>query len=407
MANIINDSDRFIVQHNNGGNYTYSGANLRNDVNRWIEASGGGSGGGGPSVDDLQSVCERGANYNGTITADDVNVDNTINTNVLYSNHIGSRTLTTSGTIEGNYLTSKTDLSVAREGAFGLMCRSYNMSASNDLTVGGNATISGFVATNYLSVNTEANFGSNIKSNGEVRGNYLTSIGGLSVAGDGVVGGNLTIGYAICGGATFASANTSQGKSGSWLISSNGTVDHRAWMSTRGLWVKKPSATEVGYDESTSGTIKCERAYEITNLGTGTRPLRINPQGFIGSALTGYRRDNATDIRLVDTRSFIDALKAVHLYRFDQTIAADGSIDGATSITQVAPFVDDIEATSASSYLLSSDDNGSYVDEDKYSHFLFGVCKEQQQLIENLTARIEQLEADHASMTNNTPPSTY
>ena len=79
----------------------------------------------------------------------------------------------------------------------------------------------------------------------------------------------------------------------------------------------------------------------------------------------------------------------------------------ATHQTEIGFFLDDVEATDASSFLLNEDRDGKFVNHRTLTNFLFGVCKEQQALIENLTTRIEQLEADHTSMMGNTPTNNY
>jgi hypothetical protein len=151
-------------------------------------------------------------------------------------------------------------------------------------------------------------------------------------------------------------------------------------------------------------TFNCVHAYGLKTGGT-RRDLTVNNSGWFGGGDDITFRAAATNIQPIDTSNFIAALKAVNLHSSDQTIPetdrpfqVDPSL---TIINDVGLFIDDIQATTASSFLLSNDDQGSFINNRRYSHFLFGVCKEQQELIESLTTRIEQLEADHASAMNN------
>ena len=86
----------------------------------------------------------------------------------------------------------------------------------------------------------------------------------------------------------------------------------------------------------------------------------------------------------VDTSNFLNVLNKVELVRFE---------DGLTEMRY-----DRLKDDNQSRFLVHQDD---VIDTMVVPHYLAEVCKQQQQLIENLTTRIEQLEADHASAMNN------
>ena len=87
----------------------------------------------------------------------------------------------------------------------------------------------------------------------------------------------------------------------------------------------------------------------------------------------------------VDTSNFINALKRITLsnYGTDKPIAINPAV---------------LQADEQARFLTYDE---TYPKEELIPAFLIGVCQKQQELIENLTTRIEQLEADHASAMNN------
>ena len=266
MANIKDGS--LLVLENAGTKYRYSGANLRADVNEWITAAGGG--GGGTGVDDLQAVCLRGANYNGTMTVDNLNVDININTPAIY----------------------------------GIQMNADNLGVNEDIS-----------CTNLGVV-------SNLSAN---EGRFASLLSG-------------------------------------------------------------PFDTRINGDGGLQSVV-------VYNTNPGGKEMMCNGSGFIGTKPT-FRRSAATNITPVDTSNFVTVLKAVSLNR------ADLSIDNETR-SEIGLFVEDLQTTTASSMLTHYDGDSVEFSSTNYEHFLFGVCKQQQELIENLTTRIEQLEADHASAMNN------
>ena len=138
--------------------------------------------------------------------------------------------------------------------------------------------------------------------------------------------------------------------------------------------------------------------------------MYINSDGWMGG-ISGFKRSSTTNITAVDTSNFIAALKAVNLYSGDQNIDEDErqfQVDStATTRRDIGLFVEDVQASAASDVLTYPDSNGVEFNERYYSHFLFGVCKEQQALIENLTARVAALEADHTAAMSNMGDSSY
>ena len=163
---------------------------------------------------------------------------------------------------------------------------------------------------------------------------------------------------------------------------------------------------EAGNNISVVGTYTfgCVHAYNLVG-GSTRRDATINSGGWITAGDDRAFRSTATNIQPIDTSNFITALKAINLHAADQPVPVTSrqfQVDpNLTTQNEVGLFIEDIQASTASSFLLSNDQEGSFITNRRYAHFLFGVCKEQQALIENLTTRIEQLEADHASAMNN------
>ena len=276
---IINDSDLLVVQKG-GNNYTYSGAQLKDDMREF------GSGGTAPTPS-LAQVCAVGSSTGRAITVNgDLNV------------------------IDGGVATGIGDFGISTQGSIGC---DKNLSG-NELGVTTTATVGGLI----------------------------NALGGIQA------GSNIT----VVGEYTFNSVH----------------------------------------------------AYGATAGGT-RRDASINAGGWLTAGDNGFFRSTATNIQPVDTSNFITALKSVNLHVSDQPVPESSrqlQIDpNLTSQTEVGLFVDDIESSAASSFLLDGDEGDRFFTNRRYAHFLFGVCKEQQQLIENLTTRIEQLEADHASAMNN------
>ena len=119
----------------------------------------------------------------------------------------------------------------------------------------------------------------------------------------------------------------------------------------------------------------------------GGKEMMCNGSGYIGVKTT-FRRSAATNITPVDTSNFINVLKAVNLNRADLTVS-----DGVRP--EIGLFVEDIQSTAAASILTHLDNSTVEFSSTNYEHFLFGVCQKQQELIESLTTRIEQLEVNH------------
>ena len=258
-----------------------------------------------------------------------------------------------------------------------------------------------------------------LTSNATVQGGYVTSTGDTNaaktltsqsgVATNGPIYTPWTNGDSTC--AMFPAGNAhfalKGGKNGAFIIGTNGAVEHRASITTRGLAiVPENQSLETGG----SGTILCRYMFSL-NVGSPRRLLSVNSDGWVGAGDNGYRRAAAINIEPIDTSNFIAALKAVNLHIADHPIPEDQrqfQVDTeATTERDVGLFVEDVETTAASSLLLSEDANGKFFNERRYSHFLFGVCKEQQSLIENLTARVAALEADHTAAMSNMGDSSY
>ena len=163
---------------------------------------------------------------------------------------------------------------------------------------------------------------------------------------------------------------------------------------------------QAGNNVTVVGQYTFNSVHAYNTIGGDTRrDASINSGGWLTAGDNGFFRSTATNIQPIDTSNFISALKAVNLHASDQPVPETSrqfQVDPSlTTQNEVGLFVDDIQATTASNFLLSNDQQGGFITNRRYAHFLFGVCKEQQALIENLTTRIEQLEADHASAMNN------
>ena len=198
------------------------------------------------------------------------------------------------------------------------------------------------------------------------------------------------------------------GSNGAFLIAVDGRIEHRASIKTRGLEIV-PYAQ--GSETGGESLLKCVWAY--TQIGGATRRnASINQDGYLTAGdATIFIRSTATNTQSIDTSRFIAALKAINLHKADipvpeeqRSILPDPE---ATHQTEIGFFLDDVEATDASSFLLDEDRAGKFLNDRTLTNFLFGVCKEQQTLIENLTARVAALEADHTAAMSNMGDSSY
>ena len=365
---LINDTDLLVLQRGSN-NYNYTGSELKADIATVA------SGVPGPGGDDLWLAV--GSN---NLRPKDPNTGIDL-----------TGLMKTSGDAEVSGTIQCTDLQVNR------YLKVVQDTETNVLRVAGTASVgSDLTVLNTATVGTNLSVNDNVSVGGEL---YTTGVGVFGS--DITVAGNATAnGYVASGGAgIFGQTPDAFGKNGTFIVTANGNVEHKAWIETKGLIIDLADANDIGGIPSNGG-IKCAQTYAQTNIGGTFRAMRVNPDGYYGCDGT-FRRSAATNIQQIDTTNFIAALKAINLHRSDQAVDASSSYDGSTSVTSVGLFIEDVEATNASSFLVSSDNQGSFLNDQAYSHFLFGVCKEQQQLIENLTTRIEQLEADHASAMNN------
>ena len=198
------------------------------------------------------------------------------------------------------------------------------------------------------------------------------------------------------------------GSNGAFIIGTEGNVEHRASIKTRGLEiVPYGQGTETGG----SSLLKCWWAYRQIG-GSTRRNASINEDGYLTAGdATIFIRSTATNAQSIDTSKFITALKAINLHKADVPVPEEQrSIlpdPEATHQTEIGFFLDDVEATDASSFLLDEDRAGKFLNDRTLTNFLFGVCKEQQTLIENLTARVAALEADHTAAMSNMGDSSY
>ena len=114
------------------------------------------------------------------------------------------------------------------------------------------------------------------------------------------------------------------------------------------------------------------------------RQVLASQDGVFGAAgaRTAEELLAATD---VDTTNYLNVLNDIELLKFD-----DGLVE-----LKYTSLVNNSNAA-----MLRYDDSTS-INSINLPSYLAAVCKQQQQLIENLTTRIEQLEADHASAMNN------
>ena len=376
----IRDNSLFVLQ-DSGNNYNYTGAELKADIST-VAAGVPGTGG-----DDLWLAV--GSN---NLRPKDPNTGIDL-----------TGLMKTSGNAEVSGLLQCTDLQVNRYLNVIQDTETNVLRVDTTASVGTNLTVNGAASVGSdLTVSNTASVGTNLTVNDNVSVGEQLYVTGVGVFGSDItVAGNATVsGYVASGGAgIFGQTADASGKNGTFVITENGNVEHKAWIETKGLIIDIADANDIGGIPSNGG-IKCAQTYAQTNIGATFRAMRVNPDGYYGCDGT-FRRSAATNIQQIDTTNFIAALKAVNLHRSDQAVDASSSYDGSTSVTSVGLFIEDVEATNASSFLVSSDNQGSFLNDQAYSHFLFGVCKEQQQLIENLTTRIEQLEADHASAMNN------
>ena len=198
------------------------------------------------------------------------------------------------------------------------------------------------------------------------------------------------------------------GSNGAFIIGVDGVIEHRANIRTRGLEiVPGGQGTETGGD----ALLKCRYAYGI-NGGVTRKSAYINSDGYLTAQdVSVFNRSTATNAQSIDTSRFIAALKAINLHKADVPVPEEQrSIlpdPEATHQTEIGFFLDDVEATDASSFLLDEDRAGKFLNDRTLTNFLFGVCKEQQTLIENLTARVAALEADHTAAMSNMGDSSY
>ena len=256
-----------------------------------------------------------------------------------------------------------------------------------------------------------------LTSNSTVQGGYIFSTGNVNAndaltSGTGGVASNGAIYTPWNQGNTAACAMYPQGNAhfalnsgtnGAFIIGTNGMVEHRASIKTRGLEVAVGGGSETGG----TGTINCRQLF---NTNGGGRPMYVNSDGWFGG-VSGFKRSTTSNITPIDTTNFIAALKAVNLYSGDQSV--DESVrqfqvdTSAGSRREIGLFVEDVQSSTASNILTYTENNEVEFNERYYAHFLFGVCKEQQTLIENLTARVAALEADHTAAMSNMGDSSY
>ena len=260
-----------------------------------------------------------------------------------------------------------------------------------------------------------------LTSNSNIQGGYVTSTGNVNAtvaltAGTGGVASNgaiytpWTTGGATCamypeGNAHFALRG---GSNGAFIIGVDGVIEHRANIRTRGLEiVPGGQGTETGGD----ALLKCRYAYGI-NGGVTRKSAYINSDGYLTAQdVSVFNRSTATNVQSIDTSKFITALKVINLHKADIPIPeSERSIlpdPETTHQTEIGFFLDDVETTDASSFLLDEDYTGKFLNDRTLTNFLCGVCKEQQALIENLTARVAALEADHTAAMSNMGDSSY
>ena len=144
--------------------------------------------------------------------------------------------------------------------------------------------------------------------------------------------------------------------------------------------LKGPSGHRIVND----GGIFSPHTVNVSTSGDVIRPLYIGTSNGLFRANAGRSADEITAATSVDTSNFLGILDKVDVLKYE---------DGQYGIKPTT---------------LYSDSNARFLTYDKSEVnpinvpiYLMAVCKQQQQLIENLTTRIEQLEADHASAMNN------
>ena len=218
-----------------------------------------------------------------------------------------------------------------------------------------------------ITVNGQLNVGDN---------GVVTGIGSFGIASQGDIGCNgiLSAGGDIAGGADIECIGNLAGAT--LNITGKATMASIACAGE----IKGAFETKILAD----GAIQSLKTYAVN---PGGKEMMMNGSGFMGVKPT-FRRSTATNITPVDTSNFIAVLKAVNLNRADLTVS-----DGVRP--EIGLFVEDIQPTAAASILTHVDNSTVEFSSTNYEHFLFGVCQKQQELIESLTTRIEQLEVNH------------
>lgn len=144
--------------------------------------------------------------------------------------------------------------------------------------------------------------------------------------------------------------------------------------------LKGPSGHAIVSD----GGIFSPHTVNVSTGGDVIRPLYIGTSNGLFRSNGGRSAEEISDATEVDTSNYTNVLSNVKVIQYN-----DGQFG-------VKPDV------------LNSDNRSQFLTYDAgevnpivVPIYLMEVCKQQQQLIENLTTRIEQLEADHASAMNN------
>ena len=169
-------------------------------------------------------------------------------------------------------------------------------------------------------------------------------------------------------------------------ISISGDISATSRIECNGLGVNQKVecnsiGTNGGFEVQTNGRLICPAAMGLGGTQKRAAYLRTDASGLL---VTDSSRSATTYINDVDTTNFIAALKKIRLSAYNDTAIAVN--------TEV------LHADSATNFLA---EDAEYAYEHLIPAYLIGVCQKQQELIESLTTRIEQLEADHASAMNN------
>ena len=171
-------------------------------------------------------------------------------------------------------------------------------------------------------------------------------------------------------------------------IGCNGTLSGKDVGVTDHVTCKRITAAGSFRVQSGGGTDGRVLAPSSIGLSSGVKSqmyMTISEGGSKGLMQCDSLRRAEDVVGDVDTSNFINALKRITLSNY-----------GADTPFAINPAV--LQADEQARFLTYDE---TYPKEELIPAFLIGVCQRQQELIENLTTRIEQLEADHASAMNN------